>query len=378
MEQRPEHGSPAQQPGSGEQPASAATGGWQIAGTRLANQGIARPDARSAAEVVRRLGAVQAQDYLNSLWGIGLRMMGGSESAVEQAVARGEIVRSWPMRGTIHFMAAEDARWMLALLARRQNGKIAGVYRRVGLTAESFALAGKTLARVLAGGQHLTRSELYAFLTGEGIETAGEQRGLLILHYWAQEGLICLGPRRGKQATYALLEEWVPSGRQIEGEEALAELARRYFTGHGPATLRDFIWWSGLTLTEARRGLEAVRSQLAVEQVEEREYWSGSGGPAHPAAGAHLLPPFDEFSVGYNDRSAFAGPDFARQAQLVLGPILLVDGRLAGSWRRTLGKRAVTVELRPLTPPDARVRAALAAAAERYARFLELTADLRW
>ncbi len=298
----------------------------------LIQQGFGEP-----AEVVRWFGAVQAQDYAGSLYAIGLRVRRGTEASVERAIARKEIVRTWPMRGTIHFVPAEDAHWMVRLLARRQNIRLRGVYRRAGLSDEVLKRARKILVKVLSGGQRRMRRELYRALEEAGIHATGAQRGLHILGYWAQEGLICQGSRQGKQTTFALLDEWIPAGRRLEGEEALAELAGRYFASHGPATLQDFAWWSGLSVAEAMTGLQSARSGLVAQRVDDRAYWRSTDARQLrvPSPDVHLLPAYDEFAVAYKDRRAFLDPEAARKALHGLAPCIILDGRIVGIWRRT-------------------------------------------
>jgi 3-methyladenine DNA glycosylase Tag len=240
-----------------------------IVAARLANQRLARPDFLHPADVVRWFGAMQAQDLRGALYAISLRMVPTmTESQVEQAIEERAIVRSWPMRGTLHLMAAEDARWMVNLLGPRLDAKAAGNYRRSGLSADVLSRAGGILSQELHGGNVRTRPELYAALAVAGVATGmqnGEQRGSHILGYWARHGLIFVAARRGKQQTFALLDEWLPPGQDLAGDAALAELARRYFTSHGPATIKDFMWWSGLTSGEATRGLQ--QNQSAFEQA---------------------------------------------------------------------------------------------------------------
>lgn len=355
-------------------------GNPRIASLRLQQQRIAQPDLTSPAAVTRWLGAVQAQDWYGSLYAIGLRMGAASEAVVEQAIADKTIVRTWPMRGTIHFAPPEDIRWMLALLARRVVGKVASIYRRAGLTDAEFAAAGEVFTTALQGGHARTRAELYAALEASGVQTSGEQRGLHLLGYWSAMGLLCLGPRRGKQPTYVLLDEFLPPAPMLEGDEAVATLARRYFTSHGPATEYDFAWWTGLTLTECRRGMRLIAAEFARETHDGKVYWlspEAAALPDGPSKDAYLLPPYDEFTVAYADRSAAVDPAFPMaNAMTVLGPVVVVDGCLVGSWKRTLAKDAVTVRLTLYTLLDTRQWAALEQAVERYGRFIGVPARI--
>jgi hypothetical protein len=305
-------------------------------------------------------------------------MRRGTEAAVEEAIASKSIIRTWPMRGTIHFVPPKDARWMLKLLARRGISSNGAMYRRLGLTDAVFARAHKVVARALRGGKQLTRTEIYRALEGSGVRTAGEQRGLHILGYLAREALICFGPRRDKQHTFTLLDEWIPAGRQLKDDEAPAELAARYFASHGPATIPDFAWWSGLKITDARAALDAVRTQLHAQEADGQEYWSGFEPRSRaPAAGqACLLPAFDELTVGYKDRSALLG-GAALAPGLALGPSIIVDGRMVGTWKRTRRTDSVLVEFRLFAPLNRRQQAALENAAKQYGTFVGLPVTMQ-
>src|SRR5262245_9069513 len=230
---------------------------------RLENQALARRSFRTPAEVVAWFGAVQAQDYLGALWALGLRMRSTSEAGVEAAEAQRAIVRSWPMRGTLHFVAAADVRWMTRLLAPRVLARNAArIKREVGVDAGVVARCREVVTRALEGGKRLERSELYQALDARRIRTAGS-RGLHILGWLAMEGTLCLAGRSGKQHTFALLDEWLPATRALERDAALAELAARYFGSHGPATRQDLMWWAGVTLKDAQAAIDAAGPRLA-------------------------------------------------------------------------------------------------------------------
>src|SRR5918912_137387 len=209
-----------------------------IALQRLFSQQIAQPAFTHPGEVVAWLGAVQAQDYLGALWAVGLRTLGATEQTIEQALAEKTIVRTWPMRGTIHFVAAADARWMLELLAPRVVQRSARRRTQLGLDETIIAASTEVIAKALQGGKQLPRNALYALLEQANIAT-DSSRGLHILGRLAHDRLLCFGTRAGKQPTYALLDEWAPGAKSLPRDEALATLALRYFTGHGPATVQD-------------------------------------------------------------------------------------------------------------------------------------------
>ena len=328
------------------------------------------------------LGAVQAQDYLGALWAIGLRSPGATETEVEQAIADRSFVRTWPLRGTLHFVPAPDVRWMLALLSPRMIAGSARRSRQLGLDEATFARSAEACARALAGGRQLTRGEIHGVLEDAGIPTAG-QRGYHILWRLGQNGLICFGPRLGRQQTFVLLDEWVPGLRSLERDEALATLTIRYFTGHGPATLRDYVWWSGLSAVDARAGLALASGRLAQVTVEGTVYWTAeaAAGATAPPERVQLLPAFDEYLVGYRDRECLLDPSYAGRVVPgsggMLVPTLLVDGRVAGTWKRTLTRRAVLVVGRPFAAFGTEETRNFAGAVERYARFLGLAAEWR-
>jgi hypothetical protein len=342
---------------------------------RLSRQQIRAPLFPTPGEVVRWMGAIQAQDYLGSLWAVGLRLPSAVESEIEEAVAARIIVRTWPMRGTLHFVPAADVRWMLRLLTPRVIARSAGRYRELGLDAGALTRSRKVVTRALAGGRGLTRVEVYAELQRGGVSPEG-QRGIHILGHLAQHGLICFGPRKGKQATFVLLEEWLPPSGDLSREEALATLAERYFASHGPATVHDLAWWTGLVIKDAQEAIAAAGSALVSESSEGRRWFTTAGG-ARPAArskprAAVLLPPWDEYVVAYKDRSAALDPPVGRGERVyAVGlSLIVIGGRVRGSWRRLLAGSTVRVSLDFWTAVTSAERRAVETAAKRYGRFL--------
>jgi hypothetical protein len=309
---------------------------------------------------------------------VGLRLPSAVESGIEEAVAARTIVRTWPMRGTLHFVPATDVRWMLGLLTPRVLARGAGRYRELELDAPAFQRSAKILSRALKGRPR-TRSETYAALQRAGVSPEG-QRGIHILGHLAQQGLICLGPRQGKQPTFVLLDEWLPPSPAMPRERALATLAERYFASHGPATVYDFAWWTGLLLNDAREAIEAAGSKVMSESHDGRRWFSGVAAvPAVPPGksrrhAAALLPAWDEYVVAYKDRAAALDPPTGRADRVyAVGlSLVVVDGRVRGSWRRE--RKGSTVRVRPSywTAVTSEERRAVQAAAERYGRFLGL------
>jgi len=354
---------------------------FDIARQRLGNQSITSAALDKPGDVVKNLGAIQAQDYLGALWAIGLRVKVATEKTIEQVICDRQIIRTWPMRGTLHFVAPDDVRWMLALMTPRVISNAARRHRQLELDAATFARSEALFAKALQGGRRLTRPEMLDVLEQDGISAQG-QRGYHILWRAAQNGLICFGPRQGKQDTFVWLEDWLPEGKTFSRDEALAELAQRYFSGHGPATIQDFMWWSGLPAADARAGLEMVAAQLASEELGGQTYWFSPALsiPKHASPAVYLLPPFDEYLLGYRDRRAVLDP--AHATKVVPGsngmfkPIIVVDGRVVGIWKRTLRKTKVLVSFDPFEPLSPTQMQAVAAAAEPYGRFLGLPVEI--
>jgi hypothetical protein len=359
--------------------------------SRLRRQLITRSPATDPAQVVAALGAVQAQDYLGSLWAIGLRCPGATAADVERAIADRAIVRTWPMRGTLHLVPAADVRWLLWLLAPRILAAAAGRHRQLGLDEATFARSREAFVTALHDGGRLTRDAMYQVLERAGVSTAG-QRGYHILWRLGQEGLICFGPRAGRQHTFVLLDEWASGARDMERDEALATLAVRYFTGHGPATLGDFAWWSGLAAADARAALAMASAGLTHDDIDGTEHWTVGDGPPCAAkwpAGewgdgpsrVELLPAFDEYLVGYRDRAALLDPRHAGRVVPggggMLVPTIVSDGRVIGTWKRELKKDTVVVIGRPFGELTRDEGLGFSAAAERYGGFLGRAAKPR-
>jgi hypothetical protein len=345
-----------------------------VARLRLHNQRIAYATIEKASDVVAWLGAVQAQDYLGALWAVGLRMRNAFEADVERAIADRTIIRTWPMRGTLHFVAAADIRWMLELLTPRVTANIRQYLRReFDLDEGAFARSKDLFARALQGGKQLTRDAMYDVLEAGGVSAS--QRGRHILTCLAQGGFICFGAREGKQQTFALLEEWAPAARRMARDESLAEIAKRYFTAHGPATLQDFAWWSGLTTADATAGLEMAKRSLVQENINGQTYWLASSIPAanDPSPTAYLLPAYDEYTVAYKDRSAALNPKYAKLPNYghgIFNPTIVVDGQVVGTWKRTLKKDSLAISPSPFAKLKRAEIRAIAEAANRYGKFL--------
>ncbi|GAB4417131.1 MAG: winged helix DNA-binding domain-containing protein [Anaerolineae bacterium] len=350
-----------------------------IINRRLNNQNLVGTALEKPEEVVARLGAVQAQEYAWAKWALGQRATGLTDAAVERAFNEGAILRTHVMRPTWHFVTPADIRWLLALTGPRVNVAMASNYRGLELDEATFARSNAVLAKALQGGKQLTRPELAAILQQAGIATADLLRFSHIMLRAELDAIVCSGVLRGKQHTYALLDERAPQAKTLERDEALAELTRRYFTSHGPATLADFGWWSGLTMAEARAGLEMAKPHLVQEVIDGQTYWlPSSPSPVNiTSPTVHLLPAFDEYTVAYKDRQAVLDPAYPPQAKSdILNPAIAVDGKIVGTWKRALKKETVMITTNFFTLLGPAETQAMAEAAQHYGAFLGLPVTL--
>ncbi len=353
-----------------------------LTGYRLANQQLVQQRFTSPAAVVEWLGAVQAQDYAAAKWAVGQRLPASTDLEIEQTFAEGAILRTHVMRPTWHFVSPADIRWMLELTAPRVNAVSAYYYRQLDLDAAFFARSRKAIVKALEGGRALTRQELASVLQRAGLvkhdAPGADLRMTYIMGRAELDGVVCSGARRGKQFTYALLHERAPGAKTRSRNEALAELSTRYFTSRGPATLQDFIWWSGLTAKDARAGLEVAKSDLIAEISGEQTYWMTAAISSVKTGGrrAYLLPNFDEYIVAYADRRAICDPAHLKtvdaRGNVLFNHTIVLDGKIAGTWKRSIAKTRVTIEVKPFTPLNAAQTRKIAAAAERYGTFLGL------
>jgi hypothetical protein len=350
---------------------------------RLGPQQISRHDFRDPADLVEWLGAVQAQDYGASKWALGLRLSGKpTDELVERAVAEGTILRTHALRWTWQFVSPKDIRWLLALVAPRLVSRADRRNRELELDRATFRKSNVVIEKALRDGRHLTRDELGERLAKARISPAGQRLPHILAHAEI-DGVICSGARRGKQSTYTLLDIRAPSiGQPMPRDEALANLARRYFRSRGPATIADFTWWSGLASSDARRGLEAVESTLTSAVMTGRTYYRGDRETARSARGvAYLLPAFDEYLVAYRARETVLESRHLKRINAgggMLGPCVVVDDRVIGSWRRELGRSTVAVEIRMFEKPPGSTRRAIVSAAQRYGAFLGREAECRF
>lgn len=332
---------------------------FHIAYTRLINQRIATTKFSTATELVRWMGAMQAQDYSMVRWAIGSRLPESTDQQIAAAFDTGELIRTHLLRPTWHVVAAEDIYWLLDLTAPQIKALMKSRNKQLGLTEELFTKSNAVIEKALAGGKYLTRQELMTELRKANILTDSLRTAHLMLQA-ELDGIVINGACKGKQQTYALLDERVPNVKRLFREEALAKLARTYFQSHGPATLPDFVWWSGLSVTEAKHALEMIRSDFSSEKVESQTYWFSNSLLVSESddASVYLLPAFDEFMISYRDRSASLALENQQQAisgNGIFNPIIIVNGKVAGTWKRTLKKDKVVVETCFFQAPDSRI-----------------------
>jgi hypothetical protein len=326
--------------------------------------------------VARSLVAVQSQDYPGATWALAQRLDGWTQATIDRAFDAGELIRTHVLRPTWHFVTPEDLRWLLALTGPRLRRGDAHRQRALEIDDALVARSARLFEGAIAKAGPRTRAELRDTLAAAGIEADAGRLGHLIFHA-ELDALLCSGPRRGSAQTYALVDEWVPPSRARQRDEALAELAGRYVASHGPAQDIDLAWWSGLSLTDARRGLAAADASLERETIDGRTFWFASGaGNVKSAAtepSMHLLPNYDELLVAFRDRTDGLHPDLpvpSRTAQEILNHVIVRDGLVVGRWWRPTATTRSGVRLEPKVDLDDGDRRRLAAAVERYATFL--------
>ncbi|MFF1632949.1 winged helix DNA-binding domain-containing protein [Leifsonia sp. NPDC058248] len=349
--------------------------------------GLAESD---PASVVRRLLAVQAQDFGAACWALGLRAPGSVRADVIAALDAGTIIRSWPMRGTLHFVPPADLGWMLEITTHRMITGLTLRHRQLELENDDLGRARDLVTGTLAGGGSISRAELMELWETNGIATAG-QRGYHLIYYLAQTGVLCWGPAHKTQQSLVLLDEWVPNPRRLEHDEALGEFIVRYLAGHGPATIKDFVWWTKGTMADARAGIAVAGDRLTSLEVDGTEYWvtseladrdaarAAARTPAEKRAVA-LTPAFDEYVIGYQNRDLVLDPAFANRVvpggNGVFAPVIVSRGRAAGLWKRRATATKVAVHPEPFGRFAQTELAGVARGAKAYGRFLGVTASV--
>lgn len=343
-----------------------------IALHRLAAQQLNTSQIRDASELVTWFGAIQAQEYAQTKWSIGLRLPQLNDKTIEDEISDGKLIRTHLLRPTWHLVAAEDLRWMLMLTAPRVNAINAYMYRKMEVDAPLFKRCHRILTKALEGNRHLTRDELHHALANHKIKAEGTRLACILMESELR-GLICSGIKRDKQFTYALLEERVAPVKEKTKEEALAELTKRYFKSRGPANLKDYATWSGLTTTDCRKGIDLTGTLLGQEKIgDELYYFDATIGKPPVPKGIQLLPIYDEYIMGYKNREAILQFKNSIQQSFSFDNTIVLNGQIIGSWKRTIKPNIIALEYQLLKSLSSREQTDLKKQIARFGRFYGL------
>lgn len=346
----------------------------EIANYRLASQNLLKTNDKSPQDIVRHLGAVQAQDYAMAKWAVGSRGS-ATEKEVEEAVNSGKIIRTHILRPTWHFVSADDIYWMLDISGPVVKRLFASIARQHGYDDKKLDQVNSAIEKLLAGNNHLTRDEIMQELNIQ--KASGDLSPVIIMMNAELDGLVCNGRMKGKKITYALLEERVSKPKSaLTNEEALAKLAKRYFESHGPATLLDFSWWSGFSQTTAKLAINLIESELNSVEIDNQKYWFGTNIPNADnfRESVHFLPAFDEILISYKNREASIPLEHQSKAFTnngIFKPIILENGKVIGDWKRTFKKDHVKIETQFFSPIDNSKKAILFEAVKPFEDYLE-------
>lgn len=346
---------------------------------RLINQQLINTKFSTPTEVVSWFGAVQGQEYAFAKWAIGLRLPDLIDEDIEQAIENGEILRTHLLRPTWHFVAPQDIRWMLKLTAPRVKMINAHIYKKSELNNDIFKLTQNLIVKTLEGGKYLTRTELKAIFEENNILTDTLRLSSIMMES-ELDGLICSGKRKGKQFTYALLDERVPKYKDIDREEALILLLKKYFQSHNPATLKDFSTWSGLTLTDAKKGMELIKSDFVIEKInEENYYFSNSAKTPEITNSFILLPIYDEYVIGYKNRDAITNliAKTKSNPEVVFDNVIVVNGQIIGTWKRTVNKKSIDLKLNFFQEKDKKYLNNLEDSINHFSKFMNLPVNVQ-
>ncbi|HSA83742.1 MAG TPA: winged helix DNA-binding domain-containing protein [Patescibacteria group bacterium] len=349
---------------------------------RLNNQYLLGEKFNTPQEAVLHLGAVQSQDYFGASWSLGQRVENATAETIEQAFNEGNIIRTHVMRPTWHFVAPEDLRWMQELTSSRVKQFMGHYNRKLELDDVLFKKTTTAIIKLLKETQFATRQEIKKVLTNIGITTDVQRLAHIIM--WAElDAIICSGPRIGKQFTYALVEQRIKKHEKLTRDEALAELTKRYFTSHGPAQLKDFSWWSGLTIKDAQEGINMVKSTLKEDTIDGKTYWFAKETEQTtktrldeaPTKRAFLLSIYDEYTIAYNDRTALSGENYIEKMMSMgnaLTAVMIFEGKVIGTWKRLIKKNTVEITLNPFKKLESTTHEAFEQAGHDYGLFLNL------
>jgi len=351
-----------------------------IAQFRLGSQQIAETKFKTVKDIVAWMGAIQAQDYAMVKWAIGVRLPNATDRVIETAIDNGEIIRTDLLRPTWHFVSADDIYWMLELTAPQIKASLKSRHKELELSEAIFTKSNAIIEKALRGGKHLIREELIVKLGKAKIATDDNRSSHLLL-LAELDGIVCSGATKAGKQTYALLAARVPKTKPLTKDEALAKLAKKYFSSHCPATLQDFVWWSGLSVGDAKHALEMAKSDLVSETIDAQIYWLANSFsiPKTGKESVYLLPAFDEFIISYRDRSAslpFENHNKTISNNGIFRPVIVVNGQVTGIWKRTIKKDKVMVETEFFKQPNKTTKSLVEKAVVQFGHFLEKKTEL--
>jgi hypothetical protein len=353
----------------------------EISNSRLKSQKISETEFKRPKEIVSWMGAMQAQDYHMSKWAIGVRLSDQDEENVESAIDKGEIIRIHVLRPTWHFISSDDIYWMLEISAPKIKSSLKTRHNELELTEAIIAKTQSILLKNLSNGFSLTREELAAEFLRERIRTDANRLSHILFRA-EMDGIICSGPLKEKKITYALLHERVPDKKDLIRDEALAELAKRYFTSRCPATMEDFRWWSNLSITDVRKATDFIKSDFSLEKINTDTYLIPDtfSPELSKATGVHLLPAYDEFLISYRDRSSSLkaiNNNKTVSNNGVFYPLIVINGQVEGIWKRTIKKSKVYIDLSFFKQPDKRDLQIMKKRANTLGSFLNKDSEIR-
>lgn len=347
-----------------------------IPAIRLLNQQLTKSQFSKPEDLVKYLGAIQSQDFFGAKWALGLRLPGSTDAEIEKAFDDGKILRTHALRPTWHFVSPKDIRWIVELNAPQVKRIMSYYNPKLELNDEMFKKTNEIIEKTFAGKEYLIRDELRDALAKHGITGTGQRIGHIV-GYAELDGIICSGPKRGKQFTYALLEKMAPKTKHISRDEALSKLAKIFFETRGPATIKDFSKWSGLSMVDSKKGMDFVKSKLENATIGGREYYFSSlPSPIPNSPTALLLPNYDEYISSYADYSVISEPEHRKNLDLKGNALfwnhIIIDGMVVGSWRRVFKPKVVEVQLSPFRNLTKEENSAIEKELEKYGKFLNL------
>lgn len=344
----------------------------EISFARLQAQQVSAHTIKKPGELVKYLGAVQSQDFAMALWALGARLPGSSQKTILNAINKGQILRTHVLRPTWHFVSPDDIGWMIDLTARSLRSAMGSMDKHLGLNPKIFSRVNSLVEKSLSENGPMTRDEIMEMLHQHKIDSA-QNRSSHLLFGAEIEKLICSGPMKGNKITYTLFSQQVKKSETLTREEALARLALKYFSSHCPATIKDFSWWGGINFGDARKGVEAIKDKLIEEKIGTESYWLPHNFKLSPVKDhVYLLPAYDEFTISYKDRTpSLADAHRSRiiSSNGIFNPLIIIDGRVAGMWKRQTVKDTVTVKLDLFSRPGKKTEALVWEEAEKYAAF---------